>query len=144
MDSVAAELWGCPGLTVGVHRYNNGIGDPLWQMAAPPVPDPKFNKLKYLISEKDVRFVIVVNIESDLIPVNNVLIGGILSVDLWLDGFHVSAFLWDTRILMRDHTPRVAILASPANPKGEAKAFKFSEPAFGTFPLVLNFISNHH
>jgi hypothetical protein len=131
MSNVAAELWGCPGLSVSVHRYNNGIGTPLWQMAGPLTPEPKFNDFKYLISERGVRFVIVVNIVTDLLPVNNILIGDILSVDLYLDGFHVSAFLWDTGRLMRDGTQRVAILSSPANPStGEAKTFTFSEPAF--------------
>jgi hypothetical protein len=133
-SNVTAELWGCPGLTVGVHRYDDGIGAPLWQMAAPPIPEPKLNAHKYLISEKDVRFIIVVNIETDLLPDLNILVANILSVDLYLDGFFVSTYLWDTAKLMRDGTPRVVIFASPANPTtGEVKTFKFSEPAFGTF-----------
>jgi hypothetical protein len=134
MSNITAELWGCPGLTVGVHRYDDGIGAPLWQMASLPIPEPKFNTHKYLISEKDVRFIIVVNIETDLLPDFNILVADILSVDLYLDGFFVSTYLWDTAKLMRDGTLRVVMFASPANPTtGEVKTFKFSEPAFGTF-----------
>jgi hypothetical protein len=134
MSNVAAALWGCTGLTVGVHHYNdNTIGAAFLQMAGIPAQYPQFNVFKYLISEKDARFIIVVNIESDFLPINNVLIGDILSVDLHLDGFHVSTFLWDTRILISNRTPRVAILASPANPTtGEAKTFRFTEPILCT------------
>jgi hypothetical protein len=135
MSNRAAALWGCTGLSVGVHHYNdnNGIGAPFWQMAGPPVPNPQFNIVKYLISEKDARFVIVVNIESNFLPINNVLIGDILSVHLFLDGFHVSEFLWDTGILIRDRPARVAILASPVNPAtSEVRIFKFTEPILCT------------
>jgi hypothetical protein len=107
MSSVASELWGCPALSVGVHRYNDGIGAPLWQMHAPPMPEPKFNTHAFLLSEKDVRFIIVVNIETDLLPDLNILVADILSVDLYLDGFFVSTYLWDTAKLMRDKTLRV-------------------------------------
>jgi len=120
---------------VGVHRYNDNTGTEaaFWQMAGPPVPNPQFNIAKYLISENDARFVIVVNIESNFLPINNVLIGDILSVDLFLDGFHVSEFLWDTGILKRDRPARVAILASPVNPAiSEVKTFKFTEPVLCT------------
>lgn len=134
MSTIAAELWGCPGLSVGVHRYNNGIGTPLFQLNGPEPPDPKFNDFKYLISEKDVRFIIVVNILTQFLPINNILIGDILSVDLYLDGHHVSTFLWDTHKMMREGTPRVAIFMSPANPTtGEAKTFSFSEPEYCKF-----------
>lgn len=144
MSSVAAELWGCPGLTVSVHRYDDGIGAPLWQIAGLRVQDPKFNLYKYLISERDVRFVIVVNIGWDRLPVDNILIGDILSVDLYLDGFHVSAFLWDTRKLKKERTTRVAIFTSPANPKtGEVKTFTFSESALCTFHQSSTLLNSH-
>jgi hypothetical protein len=134
MTSVAATLLGCPGLSVGVHyNKNTGIGAPFWQMAGPPISGrlPMFNRLNYLISEKDAQFVIVVHIDTGSIPIDNILIGEILIVDLFLDGFHVSTFLWDTRTLMR--SSHVSILASTANPAtSEVKIFKFTEPTLCT------------
>jgi hypothetical protein len=137
MSHVAVSLWGCPGLSVGVHRFdNNAIGAPFWQVAGHPVPipNPKFNDSQFLISEKDVRFAIVVNINPDFFPINNILIGSILSIDLTLDGFQVADYLWETESLKWNQTAFVAILASPPKPRtGEVMAFKFSEPAFGAF-----------
>jgi len=131
MTSVAATLLGCPGLSVGVHHYNNntGIGAPFWQTAGPPIPGrhPMFNKLNYLISEEDAQFVAAVHIDIKSLPIDNILIGEILSVALYLDGFHVSTFLWDTGTLTR--SSHVSILASPVNPAtNEVKLFKFTEP----------------
>jgi hypothetical protein len=49
MSNVAAALWGCPGLSVGVHRYN------IYIHIGAGIPDPQFNILKYLVREMNVN-----------------------------------------------------------------------------------------
>lgn len=127
----AASVWALPGISVCIHRIENGlIGSQFVMLPGPVAADNKHCSHKYLVSETSKRFAIVLHFDWENMPAQNTFVGDMLSIRVEMDGYTVGVTCIPKAELMR--TPFVAIDRCAVNvAAGTARTFMFSEPAIG-------------
>lgn len=127
----AASVWALPGITVCIHRIENGVIRHQFRMLPGPIAaDNKHCIHKFLISESGKRFASVLHFDWENIPAQNTFVGDMLNVKVEMDGYTVGVTSIPKDELMR--TPFIAIDRCAVDvAAGTARTFVFSEPAIG-------------